>query len=269
MLKHLFASLVILLSIAGNSGLATGLTGRDGLQETESEAQQAQETAVEFTLRFAESKDLAPIVKDLYFDDFVKRYLESRARDPVLSTTPHAYFLPGLDYNSRLLTEAGPADWQRFYIAANNFLLFGFVSAMKKGSESAEIKPGDMYPASVISLLARNPNLENMIEKKGRSRPIGTVEEFRGATLTLEEAGGILRQEFGTGSLMKVDRSQLAALMKQDDFFKPQVNVLDGDLFQFPKGTRMIVIKTPLGLQLMLAREGPRLKIFWTEIITS
>ena len=247
--------------------MAQSLTVKDGSQPTESEARDAHEIAVQFTLQFAEMKDLAPVVKDLYFENFVERYVQSRAKNPDLNSAPHAYFLPGLEYNSRLLREGSPAEWQRFYIAANNFLLFGFVRGMKKGDDAKEIKPGDLYPTSVIELLARDPNLKNMIERKGRSTPISTAEELRRATVTLEQAGAILRQESGIKSLLKVDRGELAALMKQDDFFKAQI-VADGDLFQFPKGTRIILIKTPLGLQLLMTRDGDKLKIFWTEIIT-
>ena len=268
MLKRLFVSLIISLALVGNSGLTPALTAKDGPQPTEAEVRDAHEIAVQFTLQFAEMKDLAPVVKDLYFENFVERYVQSRAKNPDLNSAPHAYFLPGLEYNSRLLREGSPAAWQRFYIAANNFLLFGFVSGLKKGDDAKEIKPSDLYPATVIELLARDPNLKNMIERKGRSNPISTVEELRRATVTLEQAGAILRQESGSKSLLKVERNELAGLMKQDDFFKAQLEVADPELFQFPKGTRMIIIKTPLGLQLMMARDGTKLKIFWTEIIT-
>jgi hypothetical protein len=52
-----------------------------------------------------------------------------------------------------------------------------------------------------------------------------------------------------------------------DDFFEPRVEVLDESFFNFPKGTRILFIKTPLGLELMLARDNDQLRIFWTEII--
>ena len=55
--------------------------------------------------------------------------------------------------------------------------------------------------------------------------------------------------------------------MMNDEFIKPRVKVLDESFFGFAKGTRILFIKTPLGLQLMLARDGDRLKIFWTEIM--
>lgn len=55
--------------------------------------------------------------------------------------------------------------------------------------------------------------------------------------------------------------------MREDKFFKPEVAVADEEYFGFPKGTRIIMVKTLLGLRLMLARDNNRLKIFWTEII--
>jgi len=268
MLKRLFASLIILLFVGGNSVSLSALPGQGGSQVTESEAQEAQDIAVQFTSRFAETKDLTPIVKELYFNDFIERYIKSRAKNPDFDSAPHLYFLPGLEYDSRLLTEGNAADWQRFYLAANNFLLFGFVSGMKKASDNArEIKPTDLYPRGVIELLDKNPHLAKMIVRKGPSRPVNSVEAMQRATATFEQANGILRQEFGSKSLLKIDSEELAKLMKEDEFFKLKLDVLNAEFFGFPKGTRILIMKTPLGLQLMLTKDSDKLKIFWTDIM--
>lgn len=262
------AALMVMLCAVGSLGSSFAAGGNCTQQVTEAETREAQEIAVQFTVRFAQTKDLALVVKELYFEDFVQRYLKSRARNPDFNAAPHVYFAPGLNYNSRLLTTSSAADWQRLYLATNNFLLFGFVRAMGKVSEDAhDVKPGDMYPASVIRLLAKNRNLENMIVKKGSQRPLSTVEEMRDTAATLEQANAILRQEFGSKPLLKVSRDELAKMIKQDKFFNPQLEVLDEGYFEFSRGTPLLFINTPLGFRLMLAREGNKLKIFWTEII--
>src|SRR2546429_8900242 len=107
-----------------------------------------------------------------------------------------------------------------------------------------------MYPSSVIKLLDKNPNVANMILRKGPSTPVSTVEEMRDVTVILEQADAIMREKFGSKSLLKVDSKELLEVIK-DDFFKPQLEVVDEEVFGFPKGTRILIMKTPLGLQLM------------------
>jgi hypothetical protein len=266
-MRFLSAALIVVVCAVGNFGLPSAATGSWGQQVTEAETRESQEIVVEFTLRFAETKDLASVAKDLYFDDFMARYIKFRVSNPDFTPAPDAYFAPGLVYNSRLLTIGTVADWQRLYLAANNFLLFGFIRGMKRARDIDDVKAGDMYPSSVIRLLAKNRNLENMIVKKGRDYPLSTVKEMRDTAAMLEQANAILRQEFGSKSVLKANRAELSKMIRQDHFFKPQLEVLDEMYFDFYKGTRLFFIKTPVGLRLILARDGNKLKILWTEII--
>lgn len=245
--------------------LAQLVTRTDEPQVTKAEEQEARELAIQFTIRFGETRDLTPIVRDLYLSDFVERYKKYKAKE-LNAGHVDLYFAPGLDYNSRLLTDGDSKDWGRFYVAANNFLLFGFISALKTYSdETADVKATDMYPSGVIKLLNKNPNLSNMIVRKGRSKAIGSVEEMRAATATLEQAETIMRER--GKPLVIADKEELVRIIKEDEFFKPRLEVTDEGFFGFPKGTRILVTRTPLGLQLMLTRDDSQLKIFWTEII--
>lgn len=267
-MRFLSAALMVVLCAVASLRLPFAAAGNPRQQVTNAETRESQEIAVEFTLRFAETKDLAPFLKELYFDDFMGRYVKSRVSNPDFNPATHVYFAPGLEYDSRLLTIGTVADWQRLYLAANNFLLLGFVRGMTRVSKDADdVKAGDLFPSSVIRLLAKNRNLENMIVKKGAQPPLSTVEEMRDAAATLEQANTILRQEFGSKSLLKVNREELSKTIRPNDFFKPQLEVLDQTHFEFAKGTRLLFINTPVGLRLMLARDGDKLKIFWTEII--
>lgn len=266
MLKYVGAILILALFSISSFASTLAVAKTDKPQVMDIEVQEAQEIAIQFTLRFAQSKDIAPIVKDLYFSDFIERYIKSRAKNPDFNSAPQLYFVPGLNYNSRLLTDARSEEWQRFYTTANNFLIFGFISGIKNYSDNADIKVTDIYPPKVIKLLDKNPNLANMIVKKGRSKAISTVVEMRDATATLEQAVTIMREKQGKSPL-KIDSQELVKLIKDDNFFKPHLEVIDEEFFDLPKGTRVLFIKTPLGLQLMLARDRNKLKIFWTEII--
>jgi hypothetical protein len=255
------ASLIISSVPSGQS-----VTKHVQLQTTEAEEQEARDVVRQFTIGFSETRDLAPVVRNLYFGDFVEHYKKFRTED--LSTHPvDLYFAPGLDYNSRLLTEADSEDWRRFYVATNNFLLIGFMSALKNYSDDApHIQIKEIYPSSVVKLLNKNPNLANMIVRKERLRALGSVEEMRAATATLEQAVAIMREK-RKGQPVIVDKDELVRLIKEDELFKPRLEVTDQNDFGFPKGTRLLFINTPLGLKLMLAREHGHLKIFWTEIM--
>ncbi len=266
MLKNICASLIVVGLIINSLASAQSVT-RDKPQLTKAEEQEARELAIRFTIRFAETKDLTPIIGDLYFSEFVERYKKSKIED-LNANSNDIYFAPGLDYNSRLPTEGDSEDWKRFYIAANSFLLIGFISAMEKFSDdTTDIKPTDLFPSSVIRLLSKNPNLANMIVRKERPKAVSSVEEMRDATATLEQAVVIMREKQRGKSSAIVDNKKLVKVMKEDDFFKPYLEVTDEEFFGFPKGTRIMYVKTPVGLNLMLARDGSQLKIFWTDII--
>ncbi len=258
--------IVCLLLVGGSQPASMAQT--DQPKATKAEAKEARELALNFTIQFTETQDLTPIIRDFYFSDFVERYKSFKLKD-LNTRAVDLYLAPGLEYNSRLLATADAQDWERFYAATNNFLLLGFISALKSQSaETANIKPSDLYPSEVIELLHQNSTLANMIVRKGRDKPVGTVAEMRAATATLVQAVTIIRAKQKGRPPLITNKTELATLIMNDDFFEPRVEVLDeSGFFGFPKGTRFLIMNTPLGLQLMLARDTDRLRIFWTEII--
>src|SRR5687768_13928064 len=112
-MRFLSMALMVVLCVVGNLGPSFAADGSSGQQVTEAETRESQEIVVEFTLRFAETKDLAPGVKELYFDDFMERYIESQASNPDFNPAIDVFFAPGLVYDSRLLAMGTVADWQR------------------------------------------------------------------------------------------------------------------------------------------------------------
>ena len=269
MSKYLCSFLIIVFSFT-NSVVAVP-TVRKSLQQqiTDSEAKEAREVVRQYTIRFIETQDLAHVIKDLYFADFVERYKKSK-KDGGGPDNQDVYFAPGLVYNARLLRNANIDDWQRLYVAANNFLIFGFFSAMTKYSdENANIVATDMFPASVIDLFSKNLNLENMIVRKGPQKPISSVEEMRSVSSTLEQAVALMRKTQLVKTSAKIQGRELGELMKADEIFVPELEVEKGEFFGFPPGTRIIYIDTLVGRRLFLARDDDKkLKVFWTDIIS-
>lgn len=163
-LKVVWIALIIVVFCVDGMGL--NLRPRtDDQQLTNADLQAVRQLALEFTTRFVRTKDLAPIIKDLYAKDAIDRYL--KAKSDVLGRPSNLDFVPGLFYTSSLFAEASSEDWLRFYTAANNFMFFGIVSALRKSRNASNIKPTDLYPSTVIDLLNTNPNLSNMMVNKG------------------------------------------------------------------------------------------------------
>ena len=264
-LPHVASTLIIICLLFVPVSALQSVPKPDKPRATKAEQKEARELALQFTSQFSDTQDLTPIVRDLYFSDFIERYKTFKSKE-LNSKSVDIYFVPGLEYSSQLLTTADSADWESFYVAANNFLLLGFVSALKRQSDDLRnVKPSDFYPSEVVELLQKNPTLANMIVRKGRGNPVGTITEMRAATGTLAQAVTMIRAQ-QKGPLIR-DKAELTTLIMNDDFFEPRVDVLGESFFSFPKGTRILFVKTPFGLHLMLARDNDRLKIFWTEII--
>jgi len=266
-LKHVISTLIIVCLLFVGVSSAKSVFLIDKPRATQAEEKEARELAVQFTLKFAETQDLTPIVRHLYFDSFVERYKSSKTKE--LNAKPvDLYFAPGLEYRSSLLTEANSEDWEGFYVGINNFLLLGFIAGLQRQSDDmSNVKVSDLYPSEVIDLLHKNSALANMILRKGHGHPVSTVAEMRAATATLVQAVTIIRAKQKNRAPLIKNQTELTRIIMNDDFFEPRVEVLDDNFFSFPKGTRVLFIKTPLGLHLMLARDNDRLKIFWTEII--
>jgi len=257
-MKHLASSLIILCVLFSGQSLA---------QSSPQEEKEARELAAKFSILFSETQDLTPIIKDLYFKDFAERYKAFKAKT-IKANPVDLYFSPGLEYNSQLLTAAAAKDWQDFYVATNNLLLLGFIRGLKANPDGTrDVKISDLYPPKVLELLHANSLLANMVVRKGPTKPVSTVEEMKAATATLSQAVSIMHEQQKGGPLIS-KKDELTKLMMEDEFFKPRVEVVDEEFFGFPKGTRVLFIRTPIGLQLMLARDAERLRIFWTEIIT-
>ena len=168
------------------------------------------------------------------------------------------YFMPGLEYDPALLSQGTPEDWQHFYVAENTFLFLGLIYASKKiSAKGDDIQPTDLYPQPVIELVNQNPNLSNVIVRKGRGKPISSIDELRKATEIFQQAVTIMREK----TPAKLDKKELLNALK-DKMFKPQLEISgDDEYFGLPKNSRTILMKTPILFFLIFVREGNQLKI--------
>jgi hypothetical protein len=261
------ALITVVLSV---DGMGLNFRPRTNHQQlTNTELQAARQLAIEFTTGFVRTTDLTPLIKDFFSKDFIERYTKDKSKDLGDNRSVDLYFVPGLDYNSRLLAEAGPEDWLRFYAAANNFVFFGFMSGIKNSRNAADITATKMYPSSVINLLNSNPTLSNMIVRKGSSQAVGSVAEMQRASATLEQAVSLMRQQTTGLSPVNINAQELIKAMQEDEFFRPTVETVDDQFFGLPQGTRVIFINTPILFRLMLVKtNNNKLEILWAEPYT-
>ncbi len=228
--------------------------------------QAAQQLAIDFTWDFVRTADLAPLIKEHFASDFIQRYAKGKLVDFGVAKSVSLYFVPGLDYDSRLLSEASPEDWLRFYTAANTFIFFGTMSGIKNARNGANIDETQMYPATVIKLLNTDPILSNMIVRKGRSKSVDSVAAMRKTTAILEQAVSLMRQQTKGQALANIDKQELIKIIREDEFFRPTVETVDDDRFLgLAQGTQIVFINTPILFRLMLVKNNNRWEILWAE----
>src|SRR5262245_358971 len=80
-------------------------------QLTDADLVAVRQLAFEFTTGFVRSTDLEPVIQEHFAKDFIQRRMKGMWDFEVGRKTPHLYLVPGLEYNSHLLSEAKPADW--------------------------------------------------------------------------------------------------------------------------------------------------------------
>ena len=261
-MKVVWVALLIVVLCVDAMGLNLNQR-KDDRQLTNADLQAVRHLVVEFTTRLLQTKDLSPIIKDLYAKDFINRYL--KAKSNVLGRSSTLDFVPGVFYNSSLFAEASTDDWLRFYTAANNFTFFGIESLIKKSRDGAKIKPEDMYPSTVQTLLNTNANLSNMIVNKGTSKAVSSVEEMQKATAILEQAAALMREHTAGERSLYLKEDELMKAMQDDKYFKPVVRTVDEKFFGFNSGTELIFINTPILFRLIIVKTNTKLEILWVE----
>ena len=267
MLKRFFTVLFITIVCLNSFALAQSASKSDKSKITKAEAQEAQDLAKKFTARFLETKDLAPLLDEFYFSDFIDRYKKFQSQED--NKSANNLFVSGLLFDSKVIAEGSSDEWRRFYVSAHNFILLPLVAALKNAKDNPGKEAGfdvvNFYSPSVAALLSKNPNLANVIQKKGEYKPISSAEELRYATATLEQALAIIREKQSNALLLKIDDKELTKAFEKD-YFKPELELADSEEYGFPKDTRFIFVKTPIFMQLILARDKDKLKIVYATL---
>jgi hypothetical protein len=265
--------LTVLLTQAASPALARQ-AGRAAV--TKEEEREARAVAAAFTNKLIETHDFGPVVSELYVKDFMPRYLKRESDWTVRAetTTFMVEGVPALFFKNTLAARADSEYWPRFYVAAQTFQHFSFLSLYSKkslkelgeedGLDERDIL--DVYPPEVVKLLDGNPTLANFLVKKGRPVDVETVDDLRAVTLTLEEAVRLTRQHLDE-HLSKGTRLAENLQMMKAAAAQTEVELLtDEEFMGYPKGTRFLKVFAPIGYDLILVKDGGAMKIVWATV---
>jgi hypothetical protein len=244
------------------------------------EKREAEQLSLTFTRRLGQTLDLAVVMDELFLPDSVERYIAAAKRKAIESKASYVVFSSGIFVDVSLLERPVLEDWRRFYIATNNFMLLGFIHAVRRNVDFEDLKPTDLYPREVIELLDANPMLRNLIQPKSPIRNFKSFQEMRSATATLDQAVALMRKALpGHTDLekaivqMAMGQSSVKRPMKEEDLqkaraelIKPQLAVADEAYLGFPKGTRVILVPTFSFHELVLVKVDGRLRVAWAYL---
>lgn len=263
---------LVLTFVSPRAAEAKGAGGR----VTKEEKAEAREVAAAFTNRWFVTHDLSAVVDELYVSDYMQRYIRSQydaeERPPVSPFMLDG--VPSLSFSRRLAAHADDELWPRLFIAASNFMHYGLVStfsrkAVEEMSDPEKVEEGDLfaaYPPEALKVLDANPVLANFMEKEGEQVDVKTLEELRAATEGMEEAVRLTRASLASRVPATDTLEHNLALMRLLPARSDVSLVEDAKEFGYPEGTRLFKVFAPPVYDLLLVREGAKMKIVWAFV---
>lgn len=272
LLRVVLVCALMLTFVSPRVAAAQGAGGR----VTKEEEAAAREVAAAFLNRFYETHDFATVVDELYVYDYMSRYI--RSQQPAEKDTPDSTFMlegiPALFFDRRLAAHPDDPLWPRLFVAANNYMHYGFVSTLSRKtveemSDPEKVSEADMlaaYPPEAVKVLEANPTLANFTEKEGGPVDVKTLEELRAVTEGMEEAERLTRASFNVRVPATATLEHNLAMMRALPAREDVSLVADAEEFGYPEGTRLFKVFAPPVYNLILVRDGGRMKIVWAFV---
>ena len=256
---------------------------------TKEEERLARETAAAFSERLLATRDFGPVVRELYAQDFMRRYFARVSeREGALKGGPLTkkirvstfmlYGVPALEFKTELLSRADDENWPRLYAAVSSLMFYTYLSLMARGSLQELSDPEKMrdrdilsvYPPEAVRVLEKNRTTANFLKRKGGDSQVATADDLRATAEALEEAARLTRVR-----LDEVLASRGPQLAKNLELLKmasarSEVEVVAGGAAPvlYPPGTRVFKVFSPLLYDLYLVSEGGRMKVAWANLPT-
>jgi hypothetical protein len=272
LLRVVLICTLVLTFVSPRAFAAQGARGR----ATKEEEAEAREVAAAFLNRFFETHDFATVSGELYVSDYIPRYI--RSQHDVKERAPDSTFMlegvPSLSFSSRLAAHADDELWPRLFVAVNNFMHYGLVSIMSRKtleemSDPEKFTEADTlaaYPPEAVKVLDANPSLANFVKKEGDEVDVKTLEELRAVTEGMEEAERLTRASFAVRVHANATLEQNLAVLRALPARSDVSLVADAEEFGYPEGTRLFKVFAPPTYDLILVRDGRKLKIVWALV---
>jgi hypothetical protein len=244
---------------------------------TKGEEAEARAAASVFSKRLEETRDFAAVVREMYAERFMSHYLKRSARWAAGSTAAgskvESFMLegvPALGFRLSLAARVEDEHWPRLYAAANDMMRFGFLAYLSPHRLGESDEPGqsggdaeflEAYPPEVFKVLDSNPVLANFLKTKGREAEVETAGDLRAVTETMEEAARLTRAAARPSSGPTFEENM--RWLKSAESKLDVTLVEDEEAFGYPKGTRPFRVFASSGYELLLLKEGGRMKVAW------
>ena len=218
--------------------------------------------------RFEQTRDINPILDELFITDFSDRFLKEPGELNYI-----------FDIEPELAPKIKPAEFRQFYAAMlNEVYLSGLYIFSNHSLESFEsLNEKEVWPPDVWKLLVSNPYLAPIFNEEAEGNidsdwKISNLEQLRGITDTVEKVNALLRKHVVRSRAGQTRQYQDNLMYLEQNFegcwMKPGVWICDvGNCFGFPKGTRLFYICVPPSIHLTLTRVDGEMKIVAAMII--
>ncbi|HVF42850.1 MAG TPA: hypothetical protein VM936_07565 [Pyrinomonadaceae bacterium] len=270
--RVVLACTLMLTCVSTRAFAAQGARGR----VTGEEKAEAREVAAAFMNRFFETHDFAAVVDELYVPDYMPRYVRSRAaaEERAADSTFMLEGIPSLSFGRRLAAHADDELWPRLFVAANNFMHYGLASVLSRRtleemSDPEKMEQADMlaaYPPEALKVLDANPALANFNDKVGEQADVRTLAELRAVTEGMEKAERLTRAGFAARVPATETLERNLAVLKAMPAVSEVTLAAGAEEFGYPEGTRLFKVFAPPVYDLLLVREGGRMKIVWAFV---
>ena len=198
--------------------------------------------ADQFLKQAGDSRDLQPVVKNLFASDFLDRYVADRSNNPLTNLAP--------DAAARLSHE----DLERFFALTNNLYSLEAANPVASASlESLLSAASVLLPDDVAALLKSSLT-------GAAAHPIANADQLRSLLGPLGDAVSALALQMPAGLVPPTPAGGTAAPPRSDDLMKPWAVKCDEACFGYPAGTELTAINVPL-YQLLMVKDRGQMKI--------
>jgi hypothetical protein len=223
---------------------------------TPPETRQVNEIARRFSERFRQTKDIAPITRELFVSDFVERSIKTEYSLWLFLDPKFARTLP-------------KQDLQETYALLSNWMYLSslYVYSRHPSTSGAEIADSELLPIEVSKLIRQNKGVFadskiEVFEEDGKEWVVDSELELRSMKSTLTTALPLLRKaaikrRAGMTRAWKETMSDFGTRFK---YYDPWVIECRGDCHGFPEGTMLFVVNAEL-FQLNVVKIGKRMRI--------